>query len=108
VGKWFELNWSTDFQQSVRGEVLGVVEDMQVGSVHRAPSPLLYWVPPASLSLDFGFVKLPAENLDRHLQRVDALWRELYPDQPLKRYFLDSEFAALYVTEERQAAVLGA
>src|SRR5690606_33898307 len=80
----------------------------QVASSHQEPGPLLYWVPASSVSLGFGFVKLATEDVSANLQRLDELWHELYPDQPIKRYFLDGEFEALYRAEERQLAVLGA
>jgi putative ABC transport system permease protein len=107
IGKQFELNWSTDYSRSIVGQVIGVVENMRVDSLHNAVTPLLYMVPSSLAGLRYGLVKIAATDLAVATRTIDTVWREVYPDKPINRYLLDTKFQALYSVEERQAAVLG-
>jgi putative ABC transport system permease protein len=53
-------------------------------------------------------VRVTGERLPETLAFIDAAWRELVPDQPLNRQFLDATFDALYSTEQRETTVFAA
>jgi putative ABC transport system permease protein len=106
VGKTFELNWSEDYAQSIMGEVVGVIDDMRVDSLRREVVPLLYLVPASIAGLQYALVKIPAANIPETLRSIDAIWREVYPEQPINRYFLDTAFQSLYSAEEKQISLL--
>src|SRR5690606_34602060 len=103
VGKQIELNWSTDYSLSIVGQVVGVAEDLRVDSVRRDVVPLLYLVPASVAGLPYTLLKLQADaDIPATLLDIDAIWREVYPGQPLNRYFLDTEFQTIYAMEEAQ------
>jgi len=48
LGKWFEVSTESRFEQSVRGPIIGVVDDMYFSSIHEAIKPAYYQVMTAS------------------------------------------------------------
>jgi putative ABC transport system permease protein len=107
VGKRFELNWSTDYSRSVYGNVVGVVENMRVDSLHNEVTPLLYMVPTSLSGLRYALVKIATTDIGSVMQKIETIWRSAYPDQPINQYLLDAKFQALYETEKQQARVVG-
>jgi putative ABC transport system permease protein len=109
VGKWFEIDFSQDFTTTVRGPIIGVVDDVFIESVHRPVVPLVYVMPPpnwgAGPSLWHASVRLTGNRLGETLDFIDARWHDLLPEQPLERSFLDQEFEAAYRAEQHQAVM---
>jgi putative ABC transport system permease protein len=94
-----------------RGVVIGVVEDVHLESVRDPLAPVLYLVPPvgrALLNLREASIRVTGADLERTLAEIDAVWRELGPDVPVLRRFLDDDFEALYRGERRQGQLLTA
>jgi putative ABC transport system permease protein len=91
-----------------RGVVIGVVEDVHLESVRDPLAPVLYLVPPAELSLQVreASIRVTGANLAGTLADIDEVWRELGPDVPVMRRFLDDDFEALYRGERRQGQLL--
>lgn len=112
VGRWLELNVAGegDFSQLVRGEIIGVVDDMRMGSTRQRVEPTFYYIPPDDLPLwarPFAALKFSDGNLSDALAHVDATWRRFFPEQPIKRGFLDASFEALYRQDNRFGAFFG-
>jgi putative ABC transport system permease protein len=91
-----------------RGVVIGVVEDVYLESVRDPLSPVLYLVPPLERAgaLREASIRVTGADLDGTLAGIDAVWRELGPDVPVLRRFLDDDFEALYRGERRQGQLL--
>ncbi|MFM2043436.1 MAG: hypothetical protein RLY86_2012 [Pseudomonadota bacterium] len=85
--------------------VIGVVEDVQFGSVRQPKVATVFLAEPSDTSL--LVVRVGAGSLPGILDRIDTLWKEAYPDRPVTRQFLDEEVGQLYAAEKRQAWVLG-
>ena len=112
IGKWFEVARARDFAQSVRGPIIGVVEDIYFESVHTAQKPVVYLIAPPNL---FGSpwrraasLRLTGTDIAATLAAIDETWAEMAPDLPLKRRFLDDSIEALYQDEARQARMFTA
>ncbi|RPI61317.1 MAG: FtsX-like permease family protein, partial [Lysobacterales bacterium] len=90
------------------GVVIGVVENVYLESVRDPLTPTLYLVPSADgvLQLREASIRVKGADLERTLAGIDAVWRELGPDVPVMRRFLDDDFEALYRGERRQAQLL--
>jgi putative ABC transport system permease protein len=94
------------------GVVIGVVEDVFFESVRNALKPIFYAVPPVQTT---GFrtireasIRVSGRDLPRTLDYIDAMWKQLVPDQPVTRRFLDQDFEALYRGDQRQAQMFTA
>jgi putative ABC transport system permease protein len=97
------------------GTVVGVVANVQQGSVQSPQGPIAYVIPPepgarvsqeTRLGLSKVSLKLSGNDLPRTLTYIDDTWKKLRPDQAMSRYFLDEQFEGLYRSEERQGRVL--
>jgi len=106
LGKRIELNWNEDYSRSILGEVIGVVANMRVDSLRREVVPLLYMIPANPADLGYTLVKISANDVGAALRAIDAVWREIHPAEPIKCYFLDTEFQRVYAAEEAQASLL--
>jgi putative ABC transport system permease protein len=89
-----------------------VVEDVYFESVRNALKPIFYAVPPVQTT---GFrtireasIRVSGRDLPRTLDYIDAMWKQLVPDQPVTRRFLDQDFEALYRGDQRQAQMFTA
>jgi putative ABC transport system permease protein len=87
-------------------QIIGVVEDLQYKTARLATVPTIYQFNPQSIGT--VMVRLAAGNGDRQqtLQRIESLWREMFPQVPVRVQFLDERVAALYAGDLRQARIL--
>jgi putative ABC transport system permease protein len=111
VGKWYEMEYARDFSLSIRGPIVGVVRDTYFESVREPLRPLVFFLASdasRTTYFDDASVRVTGRRLPETLAFIDAAWKELNPDLPLVRSFLDDTFAALYQNEERQAQIFGA
>jgi putative ABC transport system permease protein len=99
------------FQVSVgfRGEpkradvtVVGVVEDMHFRSVHNEISPMLFYFGDHQDDFWYFLLHVQSSGLPATLQAIDDAWKRLLPDVPVRRSFVDEEFAKLYAAEEER------
>jgi putative ABC transport system permease protein len=113
LGKWVEVDYTADFSITVRGPVIGVVRNTYIDSVREPQRPIVYFASAETYAYDSqpffrdASVRVTGRDLPATLDFMDSAWRELVPDQPVVRQFLDARFDALYRSEERQAAVFG-
>jgi putative ABC transport system permease protein len=101
VGKWVERDFSEDFSRTVRGLVVGVVEDMRLESLREPMKRTYYHLAPSGESLNYMSLRLSGKDLPETLAFIDAAWARHYPGYPINRQFLDVDFQALYAKEER-------
>jgi ABC-type antimicrobial peptide transport system permease subunit len=82
-------------------EVIGVVKDFHLESLHEEVKPqviLLHqrFAPPSTI-----MVRIESGQERETLKRLDVLYKEYNPGFPLDYDFLDDEYQALYVSEQR-------
>ncbi|MDY6981805.1 MAG: ABC transporter permease [Pseudomonadota bacterium] len=90
----------------IAGPVVGVVEDTYFESVRRNVRPLMFLLAPPHIArqaaMRDGSVRVRAGSEAAALAHIDAVWSRLYPGQENNRYFLDNDFRAMYLAEEKQ------
>jgi putative ABC transport system permease protein len=95
----------------IASSVVGVVSDTHFESV-RVPVRAMVYVLAPTLRINDNFrlrhasVRLSGRDLAATLSHIDATWRNLMPDQPITRRFLNDDFEALYQRERRQEVLL--
>jgi putative ABC transport system permease protein len=106
IGKWVEMY---NGPSVLHGTVVGVVADAHFESVHFPIQPVLFVLSPARLAgraaLADASIRVSGRDLQNTLTHIDATWAAFVPNQPITRRFLDLDFQALYVSEERQGRV---
>ncbi|HYE50586.1 MAG TPA: FtsX-like permease family protein, partial [Azospirillaceae bacterium] len=85
--------------------VVGIMDDVRFRSAREAPMPGLVVLAPERTA--FATVRVGAD-VPGALAHIDAAWRRLVPDTPVRRSFLADTLDALYGAEARQAGVLTA
>jgi putative ABC transport system permease protein len=114
IGKWFEVDFSSDFRFSVRGPIVGVVANTYVQSVRQPLPPLVYhtavgpWGADPRPYLKDASIRVTGKQLEATLAQIDDAWADLVPHLPISRRFLDDSFDALYRAEQREASVFAA
>jgi len=108
LGKWFEVAEEHDYIQSVRGPIIGVVDDIYFSSIREAVKPVYYRVmnsaDPETQFPNFGkmAIKFRTGSVDEVLEFIDSTWASNLPAVPINRSFVDDNFAALYKSEQQQ------
>lgn len=111
IGKWFEVSeiFGKDrFTQSVRGPIIGVVDDVYYSSIRESVKPIYYRVMKDKdeskqyPNYDRMAIKFKADNVNEILKQVDDIWKANLPAVPINRSFIDDNFAALYQSEQQQ------
>ena len=111
VGKWLEPS-CCGLQ---RAPVVGVVADVQYGSLRADAGPVLYAIPAepvdaitgdTRLGLSQIAVKFTGDDPRATLAAIDAVWSTFRPSQPITRNLLDDLFDTLYQDEARQGRML--
>lgn len=108
VGKWVERDYSEDFSRIVRGQVVGVVENIRFDSLRQPIKPTFYSLPAPDSPLNDITLRVSGHNMEQVLAHIDSTWARLFPGQPLHRAFIDADFQALYIEEEKFIQLLSA
>ena len=92
VGKRFD-------QWGRKGQVIGVISNFHLGSLHDSIAPLALRVSPGSFRL-FS-LRVKAGDEAGTVERVGQAWQKLVPQRPFEYFFLDEQFDRQYRAEER-------
>ncbi|WP_186455747.1 FtsX-like permease family protein [Nitrospirillum pindoramense] len=87
---------------TIRGTVIGVVEDFHFRSIHRPVSPAIFHV---GDGFSVMMVRLQAGETAAGLAAIDRAWATLVPDQPIRRWFLSDRYQHLYDQERRTGGI---
>ncbi len=92
IGKVVKL-WEDD------REIIGVVKDFNFESLHEEVKPVVLWLEPErTWSIT---VKIEAGKEQEAIDQLQKLSKTLYPGFPFDYQFLDQEYQAQYVAEQR-------
>ena len=86
------------------GNVIGVVADFNVSSLHNAIEPTII-IPNPNAGGTF-YARLKGENLPETMDYVREKWVAYDPNHPFEYSFLDEGFDKLYRADERQSALI--
>ena len=80
-------------------QVVGVVKDFHLSSLHEAMEPLVFFHVKDARSYRFLTVKLKPGNLSNAVDRIRARWKEISPGAPFEFTFMDEKLQAMYQSE---------
>lgn len=86
---------------SGKRQIIGVVEDFTIGSVHSQIEPALFLYNPEATHFIMARIKPGTEALT--MQKMEDLYESFNPEYPFKPIFVDQDYQALYAAEERIA-----
>lgn len=97
------LSWGVGNNRSVHFNIVGVIEDFHLRSIHNAVRPMLYFNSPAffrTLSLRYATNDFPGM-----IAQLEKKWAELAPGVPLGYQLLEEQVDKFYQSEQRQMKV---
>lgn len=81
-------------------EIIGVVNDFQLGSIHHAIEPLIFRFRDARTSTNVLVRVRP--GIERYtIRQIENRYREFHPGHPFEYSFLDADYKSLYAAEEK-------
>ncbi|MFD2247098.1 ABC transporter permease [Pontibacter ruber] len=98
IGKRIEYN-DRDLQ------VIGVVKDFHVQSLHTKVEPLVLKLRPQSAG--YVLVRLKPENMASTVRFVENQWQAFDPKHPMEYFFMDEHFDKQYRAEAKMLTVFG-
>nr|WP_281500567.1 ABC transporter permease [Kordiimonas marina] len=84
--------------------IIGVIDNLRFRSAREKPDATYYWIGPEEYRHEI--VKVSRQNLPETLAAIDKVWRDFFPDLPIRRQFVDEAFAKYYDTDRRQGWLL--
>lgn len=93
---------------SQRFKVIAVLKDFNVASLHELVEPFALFNTLSktyNLHTSFISVRLQPGNINEQISSIEAKWKSFAPATPFDFSFLDSEFDALYHSEQQMGTV---
>lgn len=104
IGKKIIISKDAEGKPLTVGQVVGVVKNFHISSLHEKISPLVM-----VLSNRIGnlFLSIAPKQKDEVIAYLRKHWEELLPQEPFNHFFLDENYQNHYVAEEKLAKILG-
>lgn len=83
----------------VEGRVIGVTDDVHVGSLHQSIPPVVMYIPPTVM--EHVLVRVRPGRSDEVVSSLRKNWAAVMPGAPMDYTFLDDRIAQLYQTDQR-------
>lgn len=87
-------------------KVIGVVEDYHHSSLKESLDPMMFMYRPNAAN--YFSMKVEAANIPATIANVEALWNDIYPDNPFQYFFLDEFFNRQYKSDQQFNTVFSA
>ena len=99
VGALVTLNAGDQDEEQL--EVIGIVKDFNVESLHSGIKPLVFYYYMPDTFLDYIVVRLRPGNVSKGLATIENAWKKFEPENPFVYSFLDEDFEHQYISEQR-------
>jgi putative ABC transport system permease protein len=86
-----------------KGEIIGVIKDFHFASLHKNISPLVIF--PEEQQFSKIFIRIPEGNIASHLEKIRSIYNKVVPHRPFEYQFLDQQYTALYINEQRMGSI---
>ena len=105
VGNYILKNEGRDDEE--RLQVVGVVEDFHLQSLHQEIQPLAICFFKDFVFKDYISVRLQGQDVAGAIEHVERSWQAFEPDVPLRFSFLDENYNRLFSSEVQLGKVMG-
>jgi putative ABC transport system permease protein len=83
------------------GELIGIVKDFHLQSLHQPVEPLILTISPEPYYIDNMVLQLSSGNMAVTLKNIESEIKKVAPGRPFEYFFLDEAFDQLYKKELR-------
>ena len=105
LGKTLEWSPGVGHETRKRGEVIGVVKDYHLMSLHETIEPLVLHIEPRWFRT--LAVRIQGEDIPETLAFLEKTWQKFDPDNAFEYTFLDEGFARQYEADARLGSIFG-
>jgi putative ABC transport system permease protein len=99
VGKGME-----DHPDQSKGHIVGVVNDINIYSLHRQPYSISYAATPIKNHNYLSIRILPQDTPDT-LTYIQKTWQKMIPSYPLDYFFLDASFEQMHISDKKMSEI---
>ena len=92
-------------QQFDRYQIIGVMKDFNITSMHKAIDPVCFSVLFPGGGDQFASVRLSGKNLPATLAEIEKKWKEFTPSQPFEYEFFSDSWSNLYASEMKTGRI---
>ena len=97
VGKSFILG-------EIRGHIAGIVNDMNIYSLHRPSLSITYFINHIS-SHNYLSIRIRPHNFSETLRYIQTKWQEMIPNYPFDYFFLDESFEQMHLSDKKMGEI---
>jgi putative ABC transport system permease protein len=83
--------------------ILGIVKNFNFESLREPINPYIFKFQNDGMLWGYITVRLSAGNYSRTISEIESKWKEFVQNTPLQYYFLDEDFAKMYIQEKQNA-----
>ncbi|MDP4284481.1 MAG: ABC transporter permease [Bacteroidota bacterium] len=106
VNKRIQTGLDNSTGKVIYSTIIGVARNFHIYSLQHKIDPMILQMPKSANERDNMYVRVSAHNIPQTLQFLQQTFRKFDQESPFEYHFLDKNFAAQYVTEEKQGEVL--
>ncbi len=91
-------------------QVIGVVKDFNVSGFENIVQPVIFTVGNTDCLRQSGggiLVKISSDNIGQTVANIEAAWKKIDPDFPIRYSFIDDNFQKLFATYTRLQSIIG-
>lgn len=88
-------------EHSIAFTIVGVIPDLNVRSIYYTTSPTIYFIDKEAFRV--MTLTLSSNNMSETLAHIDAKWKEMVPNIPINRGFVEDQFNGFYDAAEQKA-----
>lgn len=100
------LGCAMQWKGTARGQVVGVVKDFHVRTMHQRITPVAFTSEQSQMK--FLWLKIRGDDLDGTIDHLEAAWASFLPNRPLQYSFLDDRLDWYYEVERKTERALEA
>ncbi|MFC2161917.1 ABC transporter permease [Acidobacteriota bacterium] len=86
------------------GQITGVVNDMNIYSLHQEPYSISYMITPIR-SHNYLSIRVLPQNIPETIGFIEKIWKRTVPHYPLEYFFLDTSFEKMHHADEKLSEI---
>jgi putative ABC transport system permease protein len=93
-----------EYSGEFRGYIVGVVNDINIYSLHREPYSIIYAVTPIK-NHNYLSIRMLPQNISDTISYIQKTWQKMVPSYPLDYFFLDASFEQMHLADKKMSEI---
>jgi putative ABC transport system permease protein len=94
----------TEYSGQFRGHIVGVVNDINIYSLHQEPYSIIYAVTPIK-NHNYLSIRMLPQNISDTISYIQKTWQKMVPSYPLDYFFLDASFEQMHLADKKMGEI---